>query len=57
MDARASEIEKPRELFEKLINDYPTCGKVWKAYIEFEVGFNIWLVYNGRFKYVLSFYI
>lgn len=30
-------INESREFFEQLISEYPTCGRVWKIYIEQEV--------------------
>ncbi len=33
-------ISESREFFEQLINDYSTCGRFWKIYIEQEVILN-----------------
>ena len=29
--------EDARKIFERLVNQFPTCGKYWKIYIDFEV--------------------
>ena len=30
-------INETREFFEQLVGEYPTCGRIWKTYIEQEV--------------------
>ena len=32
--------EDARKVFERLVNQFPTCGKYWKIYIDFEVSWN-----------------
>lgn len=36
-DAQRKRIEEARQLYEKLVTQFPNCGKYWKLYIEHEM--------------------
>ena len=50
-----TDINESRELFEILVNEYETCGRFWKIYIEQEVFINFITLFYELFLRLFIF--
>ena len=46
----SSKIDDAREIYERLVSVFPTCGRYWKVYIEQEVSS------SGIEKYIMKIF-